>query len=317
MLKYLTILLSDNSPSYCHHTASIKDNPKTIDAESLENAIIWAMKQNLDIQFVYPLEGISDRLKNAVDSVSHIDIMSPESNGISDADVVIIEGIKQALSAEFKHEGSYVLRITMDEWYENVEALAKRFGKIDRLNIAFTDLPPFDDKTVERYGRSLALAADAVLDQWHNNHLMQLNLLTDRIFLRQMNNCNAGVESLCLAPDGKLYICPAFYHDGADPIGIPSGEVSIVNGQLYRLDHAPICSKCDAYHCRRCIWQNKKSTLEVNTPGREQCVRSHVERNASAVLLERARKLAPGFLEGYELDKTECLDPFELIIKKS
>lgn len=26
-----------------------------------------------------------------------------------------------------------------------------------------------------------------------------------------MNNCNAGWESVTLAPDAKFYVCPAFY----------------------------------------------------------------------------------------------------------
>ena len=44
----------------------------------------------------------------------------------------------------------------------------------------------------------------------------QLNLLTDRIMLDRMNNCNAGWESITLASDGKFYVCPAFYLEGEE-----------------------------------------------------------------------------------------------------
>ena len=66
--------------------------------------------------------------------------------------------------------------------------------------------------------------------------------------------------------------------------------------ELYRLDHAPICRVCDAWQCKRCVWMNRKRTLEVNTPSRGQCITSHVVRN-------HALKDNP----------TPYLDPFELI----
>jgi len=45
--------------------------------------------------------------------------------------------------------------------------------------------------------------------------------------------------------------------------------LAIANQQLYRLDHAPICRVCDAYHCRRCVWMNDRLTGDVNTVRRQ------------------------------------------------
>ena len=51
MLQYLVILLDDTSVSYCHYR-----NPKTerrfISLNDLKAGILFAMKQNLMIQFV-------------------------------------------------------------------------------------------------------------------------------------------------------------------------------------------------------------------------------------------------------------------------
>lgn len=58
---------------------------------------------------------------------------------------------------------------------------------------------------------------------------------------------------------------------------------------------------CDAWHCKRCVWQNKKTTLEVNTPSREQCVLSHIERNATRSLLAKIREIGD-FMPGVEID---------------
>ena len=100
-----------------------------------------------------------------------------------------------------------------------------------------------------------------------------------------MNNCNAGIESITLAPNGNLYLCPGFYYDDEESVGNLDDGINIKNQQLLRLDHAPLCRICDAYQCKRCIWLNKKTTIEVNTPSHEQCVMAHLERNQSRLLL--------------------------------
>ena len=89
-------------------------------------------------------------------------------------------------------------------------------------------------------------------------------------------------------------------------IGDLVNGLDIKNKQLHRLDHAPICKHCDAWQCKRCIWLNHKTTLEVNTPSHEQCVISHLERNASRELLRRIN--LPNKEDIKEID---YLDPFD------
>ena len=123
----------------------------------------------------------------------------------------------------------------------------------------------------------------------------------------------SGKSGGTLAPDAKFYVCPAFYlgNDGY-AIGDLQKGLDIKNPQLYRIDHAPICKRCDAYQCRRCVWLNRKMTLEINTPSHEQCVISHLERNASQQLLTSIR-LAGDFLVGREISTLNYLDPFDNI----
>ena len=128
-----------------------------------------------------------------------------------------------------------------------------------------------------------------------------------------MNNCNAGYESITLMPNGRFYPCPGFYYDNLDEdFGNIEQGVSVRNQQLYKLDHAPICSHCDAYQCRRCVWLNRKTTLEVNTPSKEQCVWSHIERNASGKILSSIRKnLGQMVLQNISIPEIKYLDPFD------
>ena len=142
------------------------------------------------------------------------------------------------------------------------------------------------------------------------NESIQINFLTDRIALESMNNCNAGCETITVAPNGKFYICPAFYHENSeDYCGNLVSGLNIKNPQLYRIDHAPICKHCDAWHCKRCVWLNRKMTLEVNTPSYQQCVLSHIERNISRDILENIKK--SGYQTDSEISKIDYLDPFE------
>ena len=132
--------------------------------------------------------------------------------------------------------------------------------------------------------------------------------------LASMNNCGAGYNCITLAPNGKFYVCPAFYYEEPeDSVGDLSSGIDIKNKQLYKLDFAPICRKCDAWHCRRCIWLNQKTTFEVNTPSHEQCVMAHLERNASRDLLLNIRKHGAFLPETSDIPKIDYLDPFDII----
>jgi CXXX repeat peptide maturase len=128
-----------------------------------------------------------------------------------------------------------------------------------------------------------------------------------------MNNCDAGIANITLAPNGKFYVCPAFYYNDADDdIGDLEKGLDIKNAQLFHLEYAPLCRICDAYQCRRCVWLNRKTTLEVNTPSHEQCVVSHLERNQSRLLLERLRQ-ETSFKSDADMKEIDYLDPFDIL----
>jgi CXXX repeat peptide maturase len=85
------------------------------------------------------------------------------------------------------------------------------------------------------------------------------------------------------------------------------------NPHLLQLRHAPICSRCDAYQCRRCVYLSQLMTGELNTPSRQQCVAAHLERNASRRLLRRLRPFLRNSDEMPEIPEIDYLDPLELV----
>lgn len=313
MLKYLIISLSNDSVSFCHYECGT--GHELIDLQSLKRALHWAMTENLNVQVLYPNREIPDAYKQVIDAVDHVNIVGSSNPDISlHKDIVIIENWSQTFGVSFEKGVGYVVRTSIQSLIDNIEAIKRILAEADRLVVSINDISSIDNNMIEGYRNALDRLIPAVAYQYAVGHNVQFNLLTDRIFLKKMNNCNAGWESVTLAPNGKFYVCPAFCLDGDDSIGDLDSGLDIKNPKLYRLGHSPICRVCDAWQCRRCVWLNRKLTLEVNTPGRQQCIAAHIERDASRRLLAGLKEHGI-FIPDAEIDKVGYLDPIEKIIK--
>jgi len=312
MLKYLVIQLDDTATSFCHYTVS-KTERKPISLDDLRSGVLFAMKENLNIQFVYPDYVLPAAYSEVIERIDHVKIISSccEDAALKDAaDIVVFNGWSALGSYKFDAEKVYVLRTAKAELFEKYAELAAVLCKVGRLNVVITDVETFQDEDFDTYKRVLAALSDHIEKLYLDGRSPQLNLLTDRMMLKAMNNCNAGDETITLAPDGRFYVCPAFYYEQAYSIGIPAEGTDIKNLQLYKLAYAPICRHCDAYQCKRCVWLNRKTTLEVNTPSHEQCVAAHLERNESRRLLENIRKIGE-FMPEIAIPEIDYLDPFD------
>ena len=271
------------------------------------------MIENLTIQFVYPDYNIPQEYKDVIHTIDHSNIM-PVGGDISDADVVALDN----WPLETQHLASHVVVIhthlqDLISHGKEVNALLKI---VQRLNIVITDVEQFSEEQHGAYREWLDKMGTDVEKLYVSGKSPQFNLLTDRMMLTAMNNCGAGDTCITLAPNGKFYICPAFYHENPEEtVGDLVNGFDIKNKQLYKLDYAPICRNCDAWQCKRCVWLNRKLTLEVNTPSHEQCVMAHLERNASRDLLANIRKQGTFLPENPDIPEIDYLDPFDNINK--
>lgn len=318
MLKYLIIQLDDTSVSFCHYK-NVYDQPRLIDQNLLKEALHWSMKENLIVQFLYPDYELPSDYKAVISDVDHADIVSSKCEDTElrkNADVVVFNSWTDLSNYDFTNEQAYVIRTTLSDLFTNEKTLESVIAKVNRLNVVIIDLENLDKQAENEYAECLEKLSKTIVEEYDSTHTVQLNILTDRMMLDSMNNCGAGDESITLAPDGKFYVCPGFYLDGSASIGDVTSGLDVKNPQLYKIDHSPICRICDAWHCKRCIWLNKKFTLEVNTPGREQCVATHIERNASRELLAKIREIGT-FLPDKEIPGIDYLDPFEEIINNN
>ena len=317
MLQYLIIQLDDTSTSYCHYSNDKKES-RLISVENLKKGILFAMKENLMIQFVYPNFELSQEYKDAINTIDHSDIVPSdcEDEKLKDnADIIIFNNWKELESYKINENGIYVIRTSKSELFENHLALNKILPIAKRINVVITDIDSFDENDFEKYKEILSSLSKEIEKLYVEGKTPQLNLLTDRMMLDKMNNCNAGDENITLAPDGKFYVCPAFYYDEDCDCGDLINGLNIRNEQLLRINYAPICRRCDAYHCKRCVYLNYKITGDINTPSHEQCVVSHLERNSSQYLLENIRQYGV-FMSDKKISKIDYLDPFEFVSRK-
>lgn len=331
MLQYLVILLSEDSTSYCHLTPSpsLRGEGRLIPLQTLKDGIRFGMMENLMIQFVYPDYELPKEFAPVIESIDHSKIIpvqehtpkslrdsSPilgEQTGYYPTPDVLIVNRWEELPK--KSEVPIVLRTSKADFFTRYKEVVPLLSNTPRVNVVFTDVESFTDEDFETYKTILAELSKELEQLYVAGKAPQLNLLTDRLMLTQMNNCGAGDTTITLAPNGKFYVCPAFYYkDEKDCIGDLEHGLDIKNKQLYKLEYAPICRHCDAWQCRRCIWLNRKLTLEVNTPSHEQCVMAHLERNASCDLLLAIRKHGK-FMPETEINEIDYLDPFNYVNK--
>ena len=309
-LQYLVVLLDNTSVAYCP-----ADNPLTerqlMPLETLRKAILFGMKQNLMIQFVYPDYELPAEYNELIETIDHVKI---------GRDVAIENGVPQTIKSK-----NVVLRLSVADFIARQYDIAALLPQVERLNICLTDVESFSDAMIDDYKKALATLNAVLLNLYKSAKQPQFNLITDRLQLTEMHNCEAGVGNITIAPNGKFYLCPAFYYDeqmgisnrmnykskdASRSIGDLENGIDIPNKQLLQLDYAPLCRICDAYHCNRCIWLNQKLTWDNNTPSHQQCVISHLERNASRDLQMKMQEV--GYRFENEIKEINYLDPFDV-----
>lgn len=314
-LQYLVILLDDTSVAYCH-----ADNPLTerrlMPLDTLRQAIRFGMKQNLMIQYVYPDYDLPEEYNEVIESIDHVKI---------GRDVRVYNGVPA--HAEGKN---IVLRLTLADFIAQVYDIALLLPQVERLNVCLTDIEHFTDAQTEDYKKALDALGKVIAGLYANaaqggEQPFSINTLTDRLSLTEMHNCDAGIGNITIAPNGKFYLCPAFYYDeqtgvsnrmnyktkdATRSVGDLENGLNIPNKQLLQLDHAPLCRICDAYHCHRCIWLNERLTWDANTPSHQQCVLAHIERNATHNLQQTLQEA--GFQFPTEIPQIDYLDPFDV-----
>ena len=319
MLNYLLVILSNSSVPFCYyHGKSLKDKKNSlISLKNLKDAVIFAFKNNLKINFLFPDYKLNKKYEEVINEVEHIKIVPLKLHKTYRYSILVTE------SSDFKNkewlkslkEENIILRLQKKHLKKLSAFINALIPKSKRINLVLLDIEKYTDKDISEYQQQLDKISENILKLKPGKHLPELNFLTDRITLEKMNNCDAGLSHLTLAPNGMLYLCPAFYYDNEkNNLGKIRNEIDIKNKQILELKYSPICIICDAYQCKRCIYLNKKLTLELNTPSSQQCKLSHAEREVSRLLLNKLKDKKQYFNYN-EIPVIDYSDPFVIAEK--
>lgn len=151
MLQYLVVILDDLSVAYCHASNPLKER-NLIPVDTLKRAILFGMKENLMIQFVYPDYVLPEEYNVIIESIDHIKI---------GRDVAVYNDIPETVEEE-----NVVLRITIEDFLERQDSFAALLSQVNRLNICLTNIDSFKDDQIDEYAKALSTLNGSLLNQY-------------------------------------------------------------------------------------------------------------------------------------------------------
>jgi radical SAM peptide maturase (CXXX-repeat target family)/CXXX repeat peptide maturase len=320
-LHSLILLLDRYAVPFCNYAAPNNGaEPAWMPLETLERALAFAQEKRLALlcaQGVAPLPAAHCAALKRVAHRKIVPFALPAQR--SKAIPVIQAGDVARLARRKWRVESAILRVPRQDMPQLAKTFTLLKGRLKRLNVRLLDLETYTESDFQVYQEQCAEIARTIAAMKWPNKGTECNLLTDRPVLAARHNCEAGINHVTVAPNGLFYLCPGFYYQNeAEAIGSLKDGIQIKNPHLLTLDAAPICRTCDANHCLRCLWLNKRMTDEINTPSRQQCIAAHLEREASLRMCESLGSQRGGNLGQLNpMPPLDYLDPFEKLTHKT
>ncbi|MCL2717961.1 MAG: radical SAM peptide maturase, CXXX-repeat target family [Lachnospiraceae bacterium] len=319
--KFMFFLLSVDSISFCNYEN--KENKEKMTPELLIKGLDYSYQNFYFPVFIHSKESEAlinewcinnELLKNALNKhiIRHIMPFTNQTKYKREDIIYVFDGDNFVFDKDnFSNKyNTAILKISnksVNKLASQTEILLNHFHRIN-INLFLPD-KIFD---LEEYDRQLKIIAGIISRFAGNEQLKEVNKLTDRIYLEEMNNCFAGEKNITFGTDGKLYLCPAFYYANNSAGDLTDAPNEYLIGQTL-FKNAPLCGTCDAYQCNRCVFLNKMWTGEYNVPSKIQCEIAHIERENCRLLL---LSLKEGHNHIYEakISQLDYLDPMEKLL---
>lgn len=288
--KQLYFLLSDDYTSYCSYS-NINDNRTCMNKSDILDGLKYAAYNFYKPIFVHSKSCFEFEYLEEYNAYDIVHIVPAKF--IKDA---IDSGIKRIIPVFDKDNIDYdtfdinnvILNVLHDDINNLYNYTTKLLNKVDRININILNIN--NDFNEELYKEELIKLSNYLYEFYkNNNYIKEVNIITDLMYLDTNDNCKAGDKSFVIAPSSKIYTCCAQYSNYSDEfIGdLEKGIYKEYDARLYKLENSNICSNCDAYQCKNCVFVNKLSTNEINVSPSFQCRKSHIERLASKLLFDK------------------------------
>ena len=286
-LKYLYIITSNNAPAFCNYSSNIKFKKEIIDRSYIEKGIDFCTDNEMIPIFLGGLPSDLDMKNKIYFEIVENEEHFPISNGVR---VFTLEDIRSGnIYTNLKVVNLKIERKIIKSLSNIVDILS---SKVIRINIFIEDIEEWGKEDFSLYEHELESISNIICSEYSKGKInFQVNVLTDRIYIKNniLKDCGAGINSLTLAPDSKLYVCPAYYFDNLDSLG----NLKFYDKPNLSRKKSSICSSCLSNVCNRCLYLNKINTGEELIPTKSQCMINHIEANKSVELARRLDKIIP------------------------
>ena len=320
-MKSLLVLHDASAPSFCYY-GSPEPKPGTkMSLEIFGGVLEYAAREKLALNIVCGVDGLDHDMKALIEAkeIPYFCYLPAAATNGYPQEIPVLEAHDSSGVDNLTTDthASAVLRFSRQDMGELPGIWEKLARKVYRVVVVPTDIGKWNMDSIHLYEKTLSRLSDKLKAIYLStgDPDIELNILSDRMVLSDGSpiECNAGLDHLTVMPDGTLSICPGFGLDGENVTGTLDSGPDIANKHLLSRDHAPICLGCDAHQCRRCVYINQRTTLEVNTGPWQQCRAAHLEREASRLLLIELKK--NGLFPRQKLIKEiEYTDPLELVL---
>lgn len=321
MLEYIILIADRGAVSFCHYENEAYNAgvSEMISLDALTSIVNYTKDHDIILNVLLGQNPLPEKHLCVLDNVKHIKFIPYQLHTIF-PDAVLVFDWKDGEQVSYEIEKrieNIIIRLRGRELPDLRKVVRNFIEGTQRINLVLKDVQELTELNLIEYEHQLDGVASLIFHQYLDGKSIELSVVSDRLLLNKMNNCDAGIKHVTFAPNGKFYICPGFYHSNPqNDIGSLETGIKILNKELLQLDHAPICINCDAYQCKRCVYLNQMTTREMNTPSRQQCVLSHIERNASRHLIRRLKPALQNFHELSDIPELDFLDPLDSIQDK-
>lgn len=284
--NFLFVMLADNSVSICNYEGRKKASAVISEKK------LYEIAEYCLINFVTPVIIHSDnneitRLANSIfKELDYINIYSAGNVGAYSYRDIIFHNLR-SIKDEKEKKNCCILKFEQEEMHKLSEGVILALKYYERVNIQWVYGSQIDLKI---YYDQLEHIADELVVYYKDGKLKQVNIITDDLFNSYRTNCSFGYNNFVIAPDEKIYACPAMYYAEEQNYINDFNELHFAQIKKFDLGKNPICNQCDFKHCKWCFYYSQKITGEYGVPASMQCKITQTERKATDYLCKKMKE---------------------------
>lgn len=300
-LKYVNFITSNNITPHCGYTVSNDVNIR-MHPSVLNKGLDFCSKNNLVPMFLGECDHNLDETKNVFFSLLSTKETKSQSN--------VLTIYENDITNIIDDSGASILLIkrnNINNFYKLCKELAE---KKSRVNVFIQDLEIWNDENFIAYEEQVSKIGQLMIKSIDEGRSLNINIVSDFLENSSLKECGAGITTVSLAPNGKFYLCPAFYFDNPENfIGTLDDGINEINNKFLMRSQSPVCSLCKISNCNRCIFLNKKLTHELHIPPRKYCRVNTINSGVAAKVKEHMIHI--GLINTQSKEYSQ--DPFDMI----